>query len=67
MGVAHQAVEAADVRGESVLVFGCGPVGLFTIAIAKVLGAAQVYAAISTLSLSLALSPYFVYAHLLYS
>ena len=37
-GVAHNAVESISVAGEDVLVLGCGPVGLFAIAIAKVLG-----------------------------
>lgn len=43
MGVAHNAVENIDVAGEDVLVLGCGPVGLFAIAIAKALGAREVY------------------------
>lgn len=37
-GVAHNAVEGISVAGEDVLVLGCGPVGLFAIAIAKALG-----------------------------
>lgn len=37
-GVAHKAVEQLEVKGEDVLVLGCGPVGLFSIAIAKALG-----------------------------
>ena len=36
--MAHNAVEAIDVKGEDVLVLGCGPVGLFAIAVAKALG-----------------------------
>ncbi|XP_068216406.1 L-threonine 3-dehydrogenase-like [Palaemon carinicauda] len=44
MGVAHNAVESIDVKGENVLVLGCGPVGLFSIAIAKALGAREVFA-----------------------
>ncbi|XP_045123395.1 L-threonine 3-dehydrogenase-like [Portunus trituberculatus] len=43
MGVAHNALEAISVAGEDVLVLGCGPVGLFAIAIAKALGARAVY------------------------
>lgn len=37
-GVAHNAVEGISVAGEDVLVLGCGPVGLFAIAVAKALG-----------------------------
>lgn len=36
--MAHNAVEGINVAGEDVLVLGCGPVGLFAIAIAKALG-----------------------------
>ncbi|XP_066977577.1 L-threonine 3-dehydrogenase-like isoform X2 [Macrobrachium rosenbergii] len=43
MGVAHNAVENIEVKGENVLVLGCGPVGLFAIAIAKALGAREVF------------------------
>ncbi|CAL4161977.1 unnamed protein product, partial [Meganyctiphanes norvegica] len=43
MGVAHNAVEGIAVKGEDVLVLGCGPVGLFAIAVAKALGAREVY------------------------
>lgn len=43
MGVAHNAVEGISVAGEDVLVLGCGPVGLFAIAVAKALGARVVY------------------------
>ena len=34
----------ADVRGKKVLVTGCGPVGLMTIAVAKAIGARSIYA-----------------------
>ena len=40
-GVAHQAVEAVEVKGETVLVQGCGPIGLFATGIAKAMGAAK--------------------------
>ncbi|XP_042859715.1 L-threonine 3-dehydrogenase-like [Penaeus japonicus] len=43
MGVAHNAVDNIDVKGEDVLVLGCGPVGLFAIAVAKALGARAIY------------------------
>ncbi|XP_042231037.1 L-threonine 3-dehydrogenase-like [Homarus americanus] len=43
MGVAHNAVENISVAGEDVLVLGCGPVGLFAIAVAKAIGAREVY------------------------
>ena len=42
-GVAHQAVESISVKGETVLVLGCGPVGLFAAGIAKCMGASKVY------------------------
>ena len=38
-GVAHQAVEAVEVKGDTVLVQGCGPIGLFATGIAKAMGA----------------------------
>ena len=41
-GVAHQAVESIGVKGETVLVLGCGPVGLFAAGIAKCMGASKV-------------------------
>lgn len=40
-GVAHQAVEAVGVKGETVLVQGCGPIGLFATGIAKAMGATK--------------------------
>jgi len=45
MGVAHNAIETLSVKDESVLVIGCGPVGLLAIACAKALGATKVFAA----------------------
>ncbi|XP_069976558.1 L-threonine 3-dehydrogenase isoform X2 [Penaeus vannamei] len=42
MGVAHNAVDSIDVKGEDVLVLGCGPVGLFAVAVAGALGAPAV-------------------------
>ncbi len=44
MGNAVHAVSAAKVKGKSVAVFGCGPVGLFAIAVAKALEASTIYA-----------------------
>ena len=41
-GVAHQAVESINVKDETVLVLGCGPVGLFSAGIAKCMGASRV-------------------------
>lgn len=41
----YQAAEQADIQpGNSVVVFGCGPVGLFTIASAQLMGAGRVFA-----------------------
>ena len=37
-GVAHNAIEAIGVKGEDVLVIGCGPIGLLAISISKALG-----------------------------
>nr|CAB3266482.1 sorbitol dehydrogenase-like [Phallusia mammillata] len=45
MGVAHNAIERLEVKGERVLVIGCGPVGLLAVACAKALGATEVIAA----------------------
>ena len=39
LGVAHNGVERLEVRGEDVLVIGCGPVGLLAQCLAKALGA----------------------------
>ena len=42
---AYFAADIADIkRGDSVVVFGCGPVGLFAIASAKLLGAGRIFA-----------------------
>lgn len=44
LGNAVHAVSKGEVSGKSVLVTGCGPVGLFSIAVANALGATRVYA-----------------------
>ncbi len=44
MGNAVHVVNAANVTGKSVAVFGCGPAGLFAIATAKAYNAAAIYA-----------------------
>ncbi|MGH9868224.1 MAG: L-threonine 3-dehydrogenase [Candidatus Polarisedimenticolia bacterium] len=44
LGNAFHAVMSADVRGRSVLVTGCGPIGLFCIAIARASGASRIFA-----------------------
>lgn len=44
LGNAVHTVAAADVRGATVLITGCGAIGLFSIAVAKALGAARVIA-----------------------
>jgi len=44
LGVAHNAVERLNVKGQDVLVTGCGPVGLMAQAVAKALGAKRVIA-----------------------
>ncbi len=43
-GVAMHSVCSADVRGGTVAIFGCGPIGNMAIRIARVLGAAKVIA-----------------------
>ncbi len=43
LGNAVHAVAKGNVSGKSVLVSGCGPIGLFSIAVAKALGASRVY------------------------
>jgi threonine 3-dehydrogenase len=45
LGNAVQATLVEDVAGKSVVVTGCGPTGLFAVAIAKACGATAVYAA----------------------
>ncbi len=44
LGNAVFAVEHADLAGKTVAVLGCGPVGLFTIALARAFGAGRVFA-----------------------
>lgn len=44
LGNAFHTVMSADVRGRSVLVTGCGPIGLFCIGIAKASGASRIFA-----------------------
>jgi threonine 3-dehydrogenase len=44
LGIAVRAVTEAGVAGAHVLVLGCGPIGLFTIAAAKIFGAASIIA-----------------------
>src|SRR3972149_1610551 len=44
LGNAFHAVLTADVAGKSVLVTGCGPIGLFSIGIARAAGAGRVFA-----------------------
>ncbi|KXJ07732.1 putative L-threonine 3-dehydrogenase [Exaiptasia diaphana] len=43
-GVAHQAMEALKPSKETVLVIGCGPVGLLAVGIAKAMGAEKIIA-----------------------
>lgn len=55
LGNAVHSVSRGDVSGKSVLVTGCGPIGLFSIAVAHALGATQVFASdISEFRLELA-------------
>ena len=44
LGVAVHAVREKDITGDNVLVLGCGPIGLMTIAVAKAFGASRVFA-----------------------
>jgi len=44
LGNAVHAVSKANVSGNSVLILGCGPIGLFSIAVANALGATRVFA-----------------------
>ncbi len=44
LGNAFHTVMSADVRGRSVLVTGCGPIGLFCIGVAKAAGAGRIFA-----------------------
>ncbi|MBC7331473.1 MAG: L-threonine 3-dehydrogenase [Synergistetes bacterium] len=45
LGVALEGVLAEDVSGKTVLITGCGPIGLFSIAVAKASGASKIFAA----------------------
>ena len=44
LGVAHNIIERIDVANRTVLVIGCGPVGLLAVSVAKALGAKNVTA-----------------------
>ena len=44
LGVSVRAVQEAFISGESVLITGCGPIGLFAVAVAKTLGANMIIA-----------------------
>ena len=44
LGVAVRAVREKNMVGENVLILGCGPVGLMTIAVAKAFGAGRIFA-----------------------
>jgi len=41
-GVAHNACEELPIKGDSVLILGAGPIGLFAVAIAKEMGATKI-------------------------
>lgn len=41
-GVAHQALDSIHPKGEDILIQGCGPIGMFAIAIAKIMGATKI-------------------------
>jgi len=45
LGVGIRAATAAGISGKSLLVTGCGPIGLYTIAAARALGACEIFAA----------------------
>jgi len=45
MGIPFRAVERGEVKGETVLVIGCGPIGLFAIAFSRLMGASRIVAA----------------------
>lgn len=56
LGIAARAVADAEVSAKTVLVMGCGPVGLFAVACAKTMGASAVFAVdVSPQRLALAL------------
>lgn len=44
LGNATYAVTQGDVNGKTILITGCGPIGLYSIPVAKALGATQVFA-----------------------
>ena len=44
LGVAVHGVMAGEVRGQTVAVFGCGPIGLFALGAASALGASRLFA-----------------------
>lgn len=44
LGVSHNAIENLEVKGECVLIIGCGPVGVLATGVAKALGAESVIA-----------------------
>jgi threonine dehydrogenase-like Zn-dependent dehydrogenase len=43
-GVAHHACEEVEVKGDTVLITGCGPIGLCAVAVAKAMGATKIIA-----------------------
>jgi threonine 3-dehydrogenase len=45
IGNAVMAVDAAGIAGKTILITGCGPVGLLTVGVSRVLGAAKILAA----------------------
>lgn len=45
MGIPFRAVERGNVKGETVLIIGCGPIGLFAIAFSRLLDASRIIAA----------------------
>jgi len=55
LGNAVHAILVEEITGKTVAVFGCGPIGLFSIAVAKVTGASKIFAVeVNPLRLSLA-------------
>lgn len=44
LGVAQHAIEEVQCVGDTLLVIGCGPIGLLSIAVAKAVGASKIYA-----------------------
>ena len=45
IGNAVLATASVDIAGKTLLITGCGPIGLFSVGIARVFGASQIYAA----------------------